>query len=148
MRRVVTGLDVEGRSCVISDERIPTDVGRAKAGRDSGTLCVAWRTEQSPPDLGFERPGSFELLRGSCPPGGSAWFILGWEPHTVRDTVRTDTLDYDVVLDGSCDLILETGLVNLTVGDSVVIPGVVHGWRAGPEGVILSAVVIGLDPVP
>jgi hypothetical protein len=143
VRRVITGLDAEGRSCVVVDEEIPTDIGRAKAGNDRGTLCEIWSTEESPPRV--ERPRSFELHPSTCPPGGSKWLVLGWEPNVERDTVRTNTLDYDTVLEGSCELLLETGVVRLEVGDSVVIPGTVHGWRAGPNGVVLSVVLVGLD---
>jgi hypothetical protein len=144
---VITGLDDQGRGCVIRDEVIATDIGRAKAGRDTGTLCLVATTNEAPPNVGFDRPGTFELHDTSCPPGGSKWVIVGWEPNVERTTVRTDTLDYDIVLEGSCELLLETGSVNLGTGDCVVIPGLVHGWRAGPDGVVLSAMLIGLDPV-
>jgi hypothetical protein len=129
---------------VISDEVIETGIGRATAGNDRGTLCEVWETREVPPTI--ERPRSFELHPSSCAPGGSKWLILGWQPNVVRDTVRTNTLDYDTVLDGSCELLLETANVSLEVGDSVMIPGTVHGWRAGPDGVVLSVVLIGLDP--
>lgn len=143
MRRVITGLDEQGRSCVVSDDVVDTRVGRAKAGNDRGTLAVVWGTTESPPAI--DRPRSFPLHPSTCPPGGSRWLILGWEPNVVRDTVRTNTLDYDTVLEGSCELLVDTGSVALGVGDSVVIPGIVHGWRAGPDGVLLSVVLIGLD---
>ena len=146
MRRVITGLDAEGRSCVISDEVIVTSAGRAKAGRDNGTLCHVWETTDVPPT--FERPRSFDLLWTSSPPGGTKWLILGWEANVTRDTVRTNTLDYDTVLEGSCELLLETGSVTLETGDMVMIPGTVHGWRAGPDGVVLQVVLIGLDADP
>jgi hypothetical protein len=144
VRRVITGLDAAGRSCVVSDEVIETTAGRATAARDRGTLCVVWETRDVPPSI--DRPRSFALHPSTCVPGGSKWMILGWEPNVVRETVRTNTLDYDTVLEGSCDLLLETGSVSLDVGDSAVIPGTVHGWRAGPRGVVLSVVLIGLDP--
>lgn len=143
MRRVITGLDAQGRSCVISDEVIDTRHGRGKAGRDKGTLCKVFETVESPPLI--ERPRSFDLLDTASPPGGTKWLILGWEPNTLRTTVRTNTLDYDTVLEGSCELMLETGSVELEAGDCVVIPGTVHGWRAGPQGVLLSVVLVGLD---
>jgi hypothetical protein len=144
MRRVITGLDGAGRSCVISDEVIETRFGRATGVNDRGTLCNMWETSEVPPAI--ERPRSFQLHPSTCAPGGSKWLLVGWEPNVVRETVRTNTLDYDTVLEGSCELLLETADVFLGVGDSVVIPGTVHGWRAGPEGVLLSIVLIGLDP--
>jgi hypothetical protein len=127
---------------VISDEVIDT-TRRAKAGRDKGTLSMLWQSPNAIPHI--DRPREFPLLDTASIPGASKWMILGWEPNVVRTTVRTNTLDYDTVLDGSCELLLEEGSVWLGVGDSVMIPGTVHGWRAGPEGVVLSVVVIGLD---
>jgi hypothetical protein len=146
MKRVVTGLDQHGRSCVISEDVIDTSSGRATGLRDRGTLCRVWTTTESPPPI--ERPRTFELLEGTTVRGGTQWLILAWEPNVTRATVRTNTLDYDTVLEGSCELILETGSVTLAVGDHVVIPGTVHGWRAGPDGVVLSVVLIGLDDDP
>jgi hypothetical protein len=143
MRRVITGLDANGRSCVVSDELIDTTTGRATGGRDKGTLSVLWRADEFPPV--FDRPRDFPLLDTGSTLGSSRWLLLGWEPNVLRTTVRTNTLDYDTVLEGSCELILENGSVWLGVGDSVMIPGTVHRWRSGPEGVVMSVVVIGLD---
>jgi hypothetical protein len=146
MRRVITGLDEQGRSCVISDEVVATDTGRAKEGLDNGTLSAVWETTDVPPAI--ERPRDFTLLATNSPPGGTKWLVLGWEPNVERTWVRTNTLDYDTVLEGSCELLLETGSVELFAGDMVMIPGTAHGWRAGPEGVVLQVVLIGLDPDP
>jgi len=146
MRRVITGVDDQGRSCVISDEVVATATGRAKEGLDNGTLSAVWETTDAPPAI--ERPRDFTLLATSSPPGGTKWLVLGWEPNVERTWVRTNTLDYDTVLEGSCELLLETGSVELFAGDMVMIPGTAHGWRAGPEGVVLQVVLIGLDPDP
>ena len=62
---------------------------------------------------------------------------------------HTDTIDYDIVLAGSVELILDDGAHLLGPGDCVVITGVDHAWRAGPDGVILSVALIGSTrPVP
>jgi hypothetical protein len=41
-------------------------------------------------------------------------------------------------------LLLEDGEVELNAGDSVVIPGVMHGWRSGPEACVSSVVLVAL----
>jgi quercetin dioxygenase-like cupin family protein len=58
----------------------------------------------------------------------------------------TDTVDFDVVLSGSVESILDDGAHLLTVGDSAVVTGVDHGWRAGPEGCRLNLMTIGVSP--
>jgi hypothetical protein len=146
MRFVITGLDDQGRSCVISDQVIRTDVGRGHDGLDACILASVWETTDVPPAI--ERPRTFDLLTTSSPPGGTKWLVLGWEPNVERTWVRTNTLDYDTVLEGSCELLLEAGTVQLEAGDMVMIPGTAHGWRSGPEGVVLQCVLVGLDADP
>lgn len=36
--------------------------------------------------------------------------------------------------------------VVLNAGDLVLIPGLAHSWRAGPDGCVLSAIMHGLAP--
>jgi quercetin dioxygenase-like cupin family protein len=59
---------------------------------------------------------------------------------------HADTVDLDVVLAGSVDLILDDGEHPLAPGDSAVVTGVDHAWRAGPEGCRLSVMTIGAAP--
>ena len=59
---------------------------------------------------------------------------------------HTDTLDLQTVLSGSVELVLDDGAHRLDAGDLVVLAGVDHAWRAGPDGARLSAVLIGTPP--
>lgn len=56
---------------------------------------------------------------------------------------HTDSVDFDVVLEGSVDLILDDGAHPLQRGDSVVMTGVDHAWRAGQDGCVLAASNVG-----
>jgi quercetin dioxygenase-like cupin family protein len=67
-------------------------------------------------------------------------------PGAVISPHHTDTVDFDVVLSGAVELILDDGVHHLAVGDCLVVAGVDHGWRAGPEGCRLSVVTIGASP--
>ncbi len=69
---------------------------------------------------------------------------MKWPPNVDAYLHRSDTLDYDCVLSGMVTLVLEDGEVDLHTGDTVVIPGVLHGWRSGPDGAVSSAIVLGL----
>jgi hypothetical protein len=43
-------------------------------------------------------------------------------------------------------LILDDGGHPLVAGDSAVVTGVDHGWRAGPEGCRLTVMTFGVSP--
>jgi uncharacterized cupin superfamily protein len=60
---------------------------------------------------------------------------------------HTDSLDFDVVLEGSVDLVLEDGAHRLGPGDGAVIRGVDHGWETHQEGCRMSVVVIATTPL-
>jgi hypothetical protein len=44
-------------------------------------------------------------------------------------------------------LVLDDGEVELHTGDCVVLPGVMHAGRAGPNGSRLSVIQFGIEPV-
>jgi quercetin dioxygenase-like cupin family protein len=50
------------------------------------------------------------------------------------------------VLSGSVDLILDDGVHHLDEGDMVVMTGVDHAWKAGPDGCRINAILIGTPP--
>ena len=112
-RRVVTGLDSDGRSCVLFDGPSPT---------------VVWETHESPADnSGTADAGGGPL---SFPAIGSNFIFNDFQPG--GDDVfmhATDTIDYIVVVSGEITLVTETGETLLRAGDVVVDRGVVHGWR-------------------
>jgi quercetin dioxygenase-like cupin family protein len=72
--------------------------------------------------------------------------MIEYAPGAEFSMHHTDTVDFDVVLSGSVDLILDDGGHPLAVGDSAVVTGVDHGWRAGPQGCRLAVMTIGAEP--
>ena len=64
-------------------------------------------------------------------------------PGSEAPMHHTDTLDLQTVLSGSVELLLDDGAHRLEQGDLVVLTGVDHAWRAGPDGCRLSAVLVG-----
>jgi quercetin dioxygenase-like cupin family protein len=111
-RRVVAGIDAEGRSGILFDDEART---------------VIWSEEDLPADNSgtvdagggwFRFPTSgVEFVYADFPPGG------GSVMHA------TDTLDFLVVLAGEVIFITETGETRLRAGDVLVDRGVLHGWR-------------------
>lgn len=138
-RRVVTGLDGDGRSAIVLDGPL--------AG--SGDIRMAWTTDAVPADNGAGldsvRELSFDLLHS----GATAFVEVrnppGWGPGPMH---ATDTIDYMTMISGSVTLILETGEVTLNPGDMCIDRGVIHAWRNdGPEEAVYSVVTVPAKPV-
>ncbi len=142
MKHIVVGLGEHGRSTVVDVREIAVDA-------DGRFTEVLWTTECSPPELAVPHRGpDDETLDLGVRATGTRWFSVrrGPGPSPVG-MHRTDTLDYQLVVEGEATLILEDGEIVMQAGDSVVIPGLPHGWAGGPEGYTMHAVLLGF-PVP
>ena len=140
-RRVVTGLNDQGRSCVVIDGEAP---------RVSPVANLVWRNHGVPADnAGSEDAGGpyeMEQLHD-----GGVNFILTEMPPGPGDAAfmhATDTIDYLVVLSGEITLVLETEEVVLRAGDLIVDRGVIHGWRNdGTQVATMVSVTVPAHPV-
>jgi hypothetical protein len=140
VRTIVTGLDGQGRSTV---------VGIEQGGDHSGGDVVAatiWTTETSPPAVPRYGPWPEPAFDVGCPATGTIWRLVQMPPGYEFGRHRTDTLDYDTVVAGTLQLVLDADSVDLGPGDCVVLPGVPHAWRAGRAGATLNVVMTGLGP--
>ncbi|MGE3771353.1 MAG: cupin domain-containing protein [Gammaproteobacteria bacterium] len=140
-RRVVTGLDEHGKSCVISDatlDQLPTY---------DGPPVVIWRTDTYPVDNRGNADGAARF--GIETFDSSSFFVLFTaEPGKPSAWHATNSIDYVVVLSGRVMLELETGGVELGAGDLIVDRGVTHSWRAiGDETATLLGAVIRAQPL-
>jgi quercetin dioxygenase-like cupin family protein len=141
-RLLITGVDASGRSCAARDDLITM---QGDAGLDGILYSVLHATPALPPIStgGGRVAGLLDLV---VPPGALRWTVIEYAPGAAFSMHHTDTVDFDVVLSGSVELILDDGGHPLEVGDSVVVTGVDHAWRAGPEGCRLSIMTIGASP--
>jgi quercetin dioxygenase-like cupin family protein len=140
MRILVTGVDEHGRSCVI-EERVPNDPPSA-AGI---TVSHAAETASNPPPP--RPPGRGELVPIVRGPGIARWSFVEFPAHATAPLHHTDSVDFDLILDGSVDLVLDDGTHRLHTGDAVVMNGVDHGWATHDEACRMSVVVIGTPPL-
>jgi quercetin dioxygenase-like cupin family protein len=139
MRVLVTGVDADGRSCVLREQ-----VGLDPAPDGVFHFGVVHRTESAPPPAG---PAvRTEHMDVQVPPGIAQWIVVDYEPGGVQEWHHTDTVDFNHVLSGSIDLTLDDGVHHLEAGDGVVVNGVDHAWRAGPDGCRLSVLFLGTPP--
>ena len=158
-RRVVTGHDKDGRSIVVSDElAAPIDVGL-------GETYVFWSADELPsfPNEGRD-PGARTPFP---PPGGFRFFMMTINPRTPAPALNeavdvaaagqpalrgqidgyheTDTIDFEVVLQGEATLTLSSGQqVTLKPGEVVVHNGECHAWsNEGVVPAVLAGCTIG-----
>jgi mannose-6-phosphate isomerase-like protein (cupin superfamily) len=112
LRRVVTGLDASGQSCVLID-------GPAKP--------VIWSTEETPADNSSTKDAGGGAFR--FPESGSLFVFSDIPPGGNIQMHATDTLDYIVILSGEVVFITETGETVLRAADALVDRGHMHAWR-------------------
>ncbi len=143
MRRILTGVDDRGRSTVIAVEELDL---RPSPGEVA--LAPLSGTHGQPPEPPIDRPAHPPLLEMDLAPGSTQWLLVAMGPGYHHPDHRTDTVDYDCVLAGEAELLLDDGSVTLRPGDCAVLPGVAHQWRAGPQGCTLSITMVGLEPLP
>jgi mannose-6-phosphate isomerase-like protein (cupin superfamily) len=173
IRRLVTGLDAEGRAVVVSDGPPPRNNDLEHVPQMSSALLWATAPDQALPLDGADPTPS---LRSQLPPpGGSCFLVVTFPPDSVYADPAfdaeaaaaeqrlaspgitelfepdnpgmhtTDTVDYTVVLAGEVWLELDDGqLSHLRAGDTVVQNGTRHAWRnLGTEPVTLAVVQLG-----
>ena len=133
MRQVITGVDADGRSCVVAEHECapPGEVIGVQPTYETGDT-VAPRPE-----------GNAESRDLRVAPGALRVALVKWPPNDASALHHTDTIDVGTVIAGSIDVLLDDGPHHLEVGDTVVIAGVDHGWRAGPTGATVSIVLVG-----
>jgi mannose-6-phosphate isomerase-like protein (cupin superfamily) len=140
-RRVVTGLDAEGRSCVVIDGPVP---------RHAPVANLVWRSAAVPADNSGSADAAVPYAMEMLHDGGTN-FILTELPARMSGEAfmhATDTIDYLVVISGEVVLALETGEVTLRAGDLIVDRGVIHGWRNdGEVPAVYASVTIPAQPV-
>jgi hypothetical protein len=136
MRRLLTAVDANGRSYVVEHAAL-----MLMAASEGHLAATVYMTESAPPPV---RPvghaGFYDL---GVAAGFVQWQIIEHKPNMVAPMHHTDTVDFDLILEGSVELGLDDGMHLLEPGDCVVLTGVDHSWTAGPSGCRLSVTSIG-----
>ena len=137
IRRVVTGLDEQGKSAVLFDDRTQGSNSR-----------IIWQTPAIPADnSGRDDAGAIDFTLDLLRSPGSTFLLTRMEPGEPY-MHATDTLDYFVVLEGRVRMQLEAQSVEIGPGDCIVNRGVVHGWQVlGDEPLVMARVMLPAAPV-
>jgi len=140
-RRVVTGIDEAGKSCVIIDGPVPIFP-------ESMGAALVWQTRGQPADNSGNADVAEPYRLDHLHTPGSTFAICQFAPHSPAMMHATDTIDYLVILSGKVTLVTENGEALLGAGDLVVDRGVMHGWRNDhDEPCVAVAINIPAHPV-
>lgn len=138
-RLLITGVDAAGRSCAERDGPVTLD---GFSGFEGILFSVLYATPSAPALSNGGR--SADTLDLGVPPGAINWKIIDYVPGVAFSMHHTDTVDLDLVLSGSVELLLDDGAHPLAAGDTAVVTGVDHAWRTGPDGCRLSVMSVGV----
>jgi hypothetical protein len=104
-------------------------------------MHTPFKTNINPPPP--RPPGNGQFMDLGVPVGALRFMVVQWPPGWQAPIHHTDTIDFDTVLEGSVDLILDDGRHGLEAGDTAIVTGVDHGWEVGPSGATASIVILG-----
>ena len=139
MRFIEVGRNENGRSCVAEVREI-----KASTAEFGPAVDILWTTKEFPPEVPVRRRRPDERARAGLSGHTSLWVIATYEPNGALEMHCTDTQEYVTLLLGSVTMHLEDGDFELQAGDTAMLPGLMHGWKAGPDGCTISAVSLPL----
>jgi mannose-6-phosphate isomerase-like protein (cupin superfamily) len=142
VRRVVTGLDAEGRAVITGDDE--TRVAVTYPNIPGLDITRLWTTDTTPPPVDGEdltlQPWALQP-----PDGGLNWQIIRRPPNETEPAAqhRTDTLDLVLIMSGEVWLHVGEQAVLLRAGDCVVQRATDHSWRnPGSEPCVMLALML------
>jgi hypothetical protein len=145
MRRVVTGLNAAGKSCILFDGPVPRHGPAANLiWRNAVPADNSGEADMAVPyDMAHLHDGQVNFIVTELPPVDANGGLPGG-----AFLHATDTIDYLVMIAGEVVLVLESGEVTLRAGDFIVDRGVIHGWRNdGAVPAVFASVTIPAGPV-
>jgi mannose-6-phosphate isomerase-like protein (cupin superfamily) len=174
VRRVVTGLDIDGRSTFLTDAPTSHVFQRTKG---SAIVHELWETTRTPADNRGHADAIGRGHRLPPPKGGSVFRVIEYPPDSERLAAiaheeklpddgsgraaatdrnsprhpgfhKTATIDYAIVLSGEIYAMMDDGEVLLTAGDTLIQRGTNHAWsNRTNEPAVVAFVLIDAEPV-
>jgi mannose-6-phosphate isomerase-like protein (cupin superfamily) len=148
MRRIVTGVDADGRSCVVEEGEVSPRSFEGIIGVRSGAL---WTTDEHPLPASPRQAGHANDVQ--LAPGILRWMVVehdppvdGKLPEVCVELHHQDALELVFIMSGSTRLVLDEDERELAAGDCVVLPGNDHAFETGPAGCQMLVVAIGTLP--
>lgn len=133
-RRVLTGLDQDGRSAILIDEPIEHSQGGA---------AMVWSAPALPIDNSLPADAPFPVFSfDQMHAGGASFMVMEYPPQMGEFWHATDTVECVAMLSGEIVFMTETGEVTLRAGDMLVDRGIVHCWRNDSGAPARAAIVM------
>jgi mannose-6-phosphate isomerase-like protein (cupin superfamily) len=150
MRRILTGVDVDGRSCIVEDVEVEAQVIPGIDGLRSGTLfSTPGGAPPAPP------PQAGRAIDHALAPGALRWILVdndppagGERPEICVTMHHQDAYELVFVVAGSTRLVLDADATVVEAGDCVVLAAVDHAFETGEQGCRMLAVAVGTPPRP
>ena len=144
IRRIVTGHDAKGRAIIERD----AEMENLKVLNSGNRGVLLWVTDGSPPTVEGEEDPSERDMGIPPPPGGSVFRMLEVPPGKEAFMHCTDTIDYCIVIQGECVMLVDDGQeVAMSAGDVMVQRGTWHGWaNRSDQPARLAFVLISAQP--
>lgn len=151
VRRVVAGPDPSGAPAIMFDGASP-HVATLPGMPETLGLTDVWASREMPPanapSADDAVPGTFAVAPGA---DGTLFRVVQFPPAGEDQPGplwhRTDTLDYNVVVEGEVWLLTEGGEARLGPGDCAVVRGISHAWENRSDALcLLAAVAIAARP--
>jgi len=166
IRRVVTGHNARGRSCIVSDGASPHVL--TIPGRSDFALTDLWVTGGAPASNAGSADAAARPVVLEPPPNGTIFRVVEFPPdqapggfdraaafaamgagHAMDpDATRhpgmhaTDTVDYAIVLTGEIWALLDDDETLLRAGDTLVQRGTNHAWSNRSDRACLVAFIL------
>ncbi len=139
VRRVITGHNSDGKSCVLIDD-IASNITSRRPGHESR---LVWITDAAPASYdGTDDAGAREIGRPP-PANGTLIRVIELQPGVTADSHFTETVDYVIVISGKLEMELDTETVQLVAGDVLVQRGTRHNWiNRSPQSCRFVAVLV------
>ncbi|KAF7310875.1 Cupin-2 domain-containing protein [Mycena chlorophos] len=148
-RRIVTGHDLDGHANIQHDTELQFQEIPGMPGAFAAPLWVSNGLPTT--DNNIDEDGALRPVDGIVHRGGTNFRATDLGPGKMTPMHRTNSLDYNILLEGELELIMEDGSrTHLKApGDSVVMRGGMHAWRNPSDSVWTrwTTVIIPAEPV-
>ncbi len=132
-RLVITGLDEDKRSAVVSDG--PISAYKDYPEYQGIRISDIWKSGRLPAALAIPHAANTRTVGPNVDAGSAGFNVrhIVFPPGGEYDLHTTPTIDFAVVLSGEIVAVLESGETALQAGDIFIQRATHHGWR-NPAG--------------
>jgi mannose-6-phosphate isomerase-like protein (cupin superfamily) len=132
MNRIVTGVNENGRSYVVSNEEIPGDAPLTVWDYEPSQIrdvIAAIDPKLAADWIGPDTSGGARWIYAPLQPSSKAEAHPPMEGIDENGFHTTRTIDFDFIVQGALTLVLDEDTVDLKAGDFVIQQGTRHAWR-------------------